>query len=66
MKIRSNNDRQRLTEPGGNPGFVLFVNIIVFNVSLVHKQFNFVNTGGVSIVFNYYEVSKTFKFKEIR
>jgi hypothetical protein len=43
-----------------------FVNIIVFNVSLIHKQFNFVNIGGVSIVFNYYEVSKTFKFKEIR
>lgn len=43
-----------------------FVNIVVFNVERKGKQFDFINAGGISVVFEYDSNSKLFIFKEIR
>jgi len=43
-----------------------FVNIIVFNVAVKRKHFDFVNEGGMSIVYSYDTEHKTFIFKNIK
>ena len=43
-----------------------FVNVIVFKVFAKRKQLDFVNIGGVSVVYNYDNNSKSFIYKEIR
>ena len=43
-----------------------FVNIIVFNVATKRKHFDFVNEGGMSIVYSYDTEHKTFIFKNIK
>lgn len=43
-----------------------YVNIVVFNVKFRHKQFDFVNQGGISVVYSYDTKNKAFVFKKIR
>lgn len=43
-----------------------FVNIVVFNVVKKRRQFDFVNVGGISVIFDYDNNSKSFTFKEIK
>ena len=43
-----------------------YVNIVVFNVKFRHKQFDFVNQGGISVVYSYDTKDKAFVFKNIK
>lgn len=43
-----------------------FVNIIVFNVAVKRKHFDFINEGGISVVYSYDTEHKTFIFKDVK
>ena len=43
-----------------------YVNIVVFIVKFRHKQFDFVNQGGISVVYSYDTKDKAFVFKNIK